>query len=140
MVIIWHFREFFHFYPILDYHKIRTRTNFEKSQREKFRSTSNNVIYAERIVPGLNRFYSDHFQNTPNIKTFSAMLLELWFRESIFPKYTNWKTIVKTKIEKEADDWFLFCSDHRSMRVAEECLENIPPSQLWPLLIVIRTL
>ena len=26
---IWHFREFFHFYPILDYYKIRTRTNFE---------------------------------------------------------------------------------------------------------------
>ena len=29
MARIWHFREFFHFYPILDYYKIRTRTNFE---------------------------------------------------------------------------------------------------------------
>ena len=26
---IWHFCDFFHFYPTLDYHKIRTRTNFE---------------------------------------------------------------------------------------------------------------
>ena len=35
--------------------------------------------------------------------------LELWYRESIFPTYSNWKTIVRTKIlEKEADDWFCF--------------------------------
>ena len=43
---------------------------FRKSQRQKFRSTSNNVIYAKRIVPGLSRFYSGHFQNTLDIKTF----------------------------------------------------------------------
>ena len=58
--------------------------------------------------------------------------LELWFRESTFPTYSNWKTIVKTKIlEKEADDWFRFCSDHPSMRVAQTCLENISPYQFW---------
>ena len=58
--------------------------------------------------------------------------LELWFRESIFPTYSNWKTIVKAKIlEKEADDWFRFCSDHPSMRVAQTCLENISPYQFW---------
>ena len=58
--------------------------------------------------------------------------LELWFRESTFPTYSNWKTIVKTKIlEKEADDWFRFCSDHPSMQVAQTCLENISPYQLW---------
>ena len=28
------------------------------------------MICAERIVKGLNRFYSGHFQNTTNIKTF----------------------------------------------------------------------
>ena len=57
--------------------------------------------------------------------------LELWFRESTFP-HSNWKAIVKTKIlEKEADDWFRFCSDHPSMRVAQTCLENISPYQLW---------
>ena len=58
--------------------------------------------------------------------------LELWFRESIFLTYSNWKTIVKTKIlEKEADDWFRFCSDHPSMRVAQTCLENISSYQFW---------
>ena len=29
MVKIWHYCEFFHFYPTLDCHKIRTRTDFE---------------------------------------------------------------------------------------------------------------
>ena len=29
IVRIWHFSGFFHFSPILDYYKIRTRTNFE---------------------------------------------------------------------------------------------------------------
>ena len=29
MARIWHFHEFFHFYPMLDYNKIRTRTNFK---------------------------------------------------------------------------------------------------------------
>ena len=29
MAKIWHFRDFFNFYQILDYYKIRTRTNFE---------------------------------------------------------------------------------------------------------------
>ena len=58
--------------------------------------------------------------------------LELWFRESTFPTCLNWKTIVKTKIlEKEADDWFRFCSDHPSMRVAQTCPENISPYQFW---------
>ena len=57
--------------------------------------------------------------------------LELWFRESI-PRYSKWKTIIKTKIlKKETDDWFRFCSDHPSMLVAQTCLENISPYQFW---------
>ena len=64
--------------------------------------------------------------------TSTTYYLELWFRESIFPTHSNWKTIVKTKLlEKEADDWFRFCSDHPSMRVAQTCLENIFPCQFW---------
>ena len=58
--------------------------------------------------------------------------LELLFRESIFHRYSNWKTIVKAEIlEKEADDWFRFCSDNPSMRVAQTCLENISACQFW---------
>ena len=57
--------------------------------------------------------------------------LEVWFKESIFPTYSNWKTIMKTKLlEKEADDWFRFCGDHLSMRVAQACFENIS-YQFW---------
>ena len=72
MARIWHFCNVFHFYPILAYYKIRTRANFENPNGKKFRSTSDNVIYAERIFPRVNRFYSGHIQNTPNIKTFSG--------------------------------------------------------------------
>ena len=58
--------------------------------------------------------------------------LELWFRESIFPIYSSWKTIVKTKIiENEADDCLRFCSGHPSMRVAQACLQSISPHQFW---------
>ena len=39
------------------------------------------MIYAERIVPGLNIFYSGHFQNTPNIKTFFGYPALIGFRE-----------------------------------------------------------
>ena len=36
------------------------------------------MIDAKRIVPGLDRFHSDHFQDTPNIKTsFSLCRSEL---------------------------------------------------------------
>ena len=39
---------------------------------------------------------------------------------------------MKTKIlEKEVDNWYLFCIHYRSMRVAQTCLENISPDQFW---------
>ena len=58
--------------------------------------------------------------------------LEVWFSESIFSTYTNWKTIVKTKsLEKEVDNWYLFCIHHPSMRGAQACLKNISPDQFW---------
>ena len=39
---------------------------------------------------------------------------------------------MKTKIlEKEVDNWNLFCIHHPRMRVAQACLENISPSQFW---------
>ena len=34
MARIWHFQKSFHFYPILDYYKVRTRTNSETSNSE----------------------------------------------------------------------------------------------------------
>ena len=43
---------------------------FRKSQWQKSSSTFNNMIYPKELVPGLNRFYSGHFQNTINFYTF----------------------------------------------------------------------
>ena len=51
-------------------HRNLFATSFQKSQRYKFRSTSNNVIYPKELVPGSNRIYRGHFQNTQNCKTF----------------------------------------------------------------------
>ena len=57
---------------------------------------------------------------------------QLWFSESILSAYMDWKTIVENKIlEKESDDWFHFCTDYPSMRVAQACLKNIYLYQLW---------
>ena len=89
MTKICHFREFFHFYPVLDYYKIRTRTNLENPNGKSFRSASNNVIYSERIFLELNRFHGSHFQNTPNIKTFFGNTLHTCMgRQTSSAKYT----------------------------------------------------
>ena len=51
------FSRTFQFCPILEY-------------------SSNNVMYAKTIVPGLNRFYRGHLPNTPNVKTFFGYAFE----------------------------------------------------------------
>ena len=65
MAKIWQFCKSFDFYPILDCHKIRTKTSFENPSGKSYR-----VIYPKNIAPRSNRFYSGHFQDTLNIKTF----------------------------------------------------------------------
>ena len=51
--------------------------------------------------------------------------LQFWNRDSSFPTYTQWKSIVKTKIrEKENDEWLSYCEDHPDMHVAQACLLN----------------
>ena len=108
------------------------------------------LIAEPKMAPAVRCFFSsrlDSFFNANICITYWGVLaiicdslhkynlfhhLELWFRESIFPTYSNWKTIVKTKIrEKEAYDWFRFCSDHPGMRVAQTFLENISSYQFW---------
>ena len=60
--------------------------------------------------------------------------LQFWHRDSSFPTYTQWKSIVKTKIrEKENDEWLSYCQDHPDMHVAQACLLNTPPHQFWSL-------
>ena len=60
------------------------------------------------------------------------MVQRIYFPHILELRDSNWKSIVKTKIlEKDADDWFRFGSDHPSMRVAQRCLQNISPYQFW---------
>ncbi len=57
---------------------------------------------------------------------------KLWFHESAFPSYKDWKSLVKSKIrEKEFTDWHLFCADHPSMQFAKACFDNISPNKFW---------
>ena len=106
------------------------------------------LITEPKMAPAVRSLFSSRLDSFCNANTTSRGVLanicdslhkydlfhylELWFRESIFPTYSNWKTIVKTKIlKKEADDWFRFCSDQPSMQVAQTCLENISSYQFW---------
>ena len=71
-----------------------------------FRFTSNSVIYAKRIVPGLNRFYRDHFQNTPNIKIFFGYAMS------------------NKKVSEAFPAWLETCGKVISVRVAQILLKN----------------
>ena len=45
---------------------------------------------------------------------------ESWFNNSTFPTYTDWKRIVRNKIQVfEKDTWFQFCDSHPGMHVAK---------------------
>ena len=62
--------------------------------------------------------------------------LQFWHRDSSFPTYTQWKSIIKTKIrEKEKDEWLSYCQDHPGMHVAQACLLNTSPRQFWSLAV-----
>ena len=51
---------------------------------------------------------------------------QLWFSQSIFFCYKNWKVIVITKIpEKENTNWQAFCTCHPGTQVAEAYLDNV---------------
>ena len=62
------------------------------------------MIYAKTIVPGLNRFYRGHFQNTPNIKTFFGYAARNPF-EKDFVKLMNISVFGKTmeNLQKRVD-------------------------------------
>ena len=55
---------------------------------------------------------------------------ESWFNASTFPTYTDWKRIVRYKIQVfEGDAWSQFCNSHPDMHVAQSCFENMPVLQ-----------
>ena len=57
------------------------------------------MIYDKTIVPGLNRFYRGHFQNTPNIKTFFsyATITHYQWIVMIYTSFDTSINLIKTK-------------------------------------------
>ena len=57
---------------------------------------------------------------------------ESWFNDATFPTYTDWKRIVKYKIQVfEEDTLSQFCNSHPDMHVAQSCFENMSVKQFW---------
>ena len=55
-----------------------------------------------------------------------------WFSDSVFPTYSQWKSIVKTKIrEFEINTWKTFVITHPSYKLAETCLDLVSPQMFW---------
>ena len=57
---------------------------------------------------------------------------ESWFNDSTFPTYTDWKIIVRYKIQVfEVDAWSQVCNSHPDMHAAQSCFENRSIQQFW---------
>ena len=56
---------------------------------------------------------------------------ESWFNYPTFPSYTDWKRILRDKIQVFEDAWSQFCNSHPDMHVAQSCFENISIQQFW---------
>ena len=97
---IWHFCEFFHFYPTLDYHKIRTRTNFENPNGKNLDLHLIMWFTLKQLLPDSTDFTEAIFKMPQVSKHFSAMLTELWSKVGGIFYYviTGW--------------WTFFCHHH----------------------------
>ena len=55
-----------------------------------------------------------------------------WFSDSVFPTYSLWKSIVKTKIrEFEVNTWKNVVIAYPSYKLAETCLDLVSPQMFW---------
>ena len=58
--------------------------------------------------------------------------LESWHSLSIFPSYTEWKSIVKSRVRMhESDIWDEFCINHPGFLVAQAFFKNVTSDQFW---------
>ena len=91
MAKIWHFCEFFHFYPTLDHHKIRTRTDFENPNSK---SLDLHLIFwsaLKQLFPASTDFTEVIFKIPQISKHFSAMLF--WPILTIFKRRLTVKAL-----------------------------------------------
>ena len=75
MARIWHFREFFHFYPVLDYYKLRTRSNFENPNGKSLDLHLIMWFMLKKLFPGSTDFTGVIFKIPQIPKHFSAMFI-----------------------------------------------------------------
>ena len=55
-----------------------------------------------------------------------------WFSDSVFPTYSQWKSIIKTKTQEfEENTWKNFVIAHPSYKLAETCLDLLSPQLFW---------
>ena len=55
-----------------------------------------------------------------------------WLSDSVFLTYSQWKSIMKTKIqESEENTWKIFVIAHPSYKLAETCLDLVSPQMFW---------
>ena len=55
-----------------------------------------------------------------------------WSNDFTFPSYTDWKRIVRDKIQVfERDAWSQFCDSHPDMHVAQICFGMMSIQQFW---------
>ena len=74
MAKIWHFCEFFHFYPTLDYYKMRTRTDFENPNGKSVDLHLTMRFMQKQLFLGSTDFTEAIFKIPQISKHFSAML------------------------------------------------------------------
>ena len=87
MAKIWHFSEFFHFYPTLDYYKIRTRTDFENPNRKRLDLHLIMWFTLKQLFLGSTDFTEANFRIPLMSKHFSAMLPNAvpWLLSPLWP-------------------------------------------------------
>ena len=85
-------------------------------------------------------YFSSNYPSTGVISSFCDALrkydllqfLESWHSLSIFPSYTEWKSIVKSRVRMhESDIWDEFCIKHPGVLVAQAFYKNVTSDQFW---------
>ena len=77
MAKFWHFRDFFNFYLILDYYKIRTRTDFENPNGKSLDLHLIMQFMLKELLSGSPDFTEAIFKIPQISKHFAAMLSHL---------------------------------------------------------------
>ena len=111
------------------------------------------LLTGENMAPVVRNLFQIRCQNIfdPNIVSLGVLpsicealhkyelfnYFESWFSNSVFPSYTQWKAVVKSKIKVfEENAWSAFVLEHPSFDFAKSCLELVPPKSFGQFLVI----